>query len=156
MQFFPTRKHRADYRHDYFSRLPVLGLLFFCQICAHGGHQECYRSYLLARPLVEGHAPELAGQFRGRPFPRPPRLSNSSVHSTQTSMNEPQQQQGVDSHATGGPASLAMTEEDEGANVLRTFHSSGNSSWGIEKRRLRYHPCPTGCGHHCWAANDAS
>jgi len=134
-------------------RLPVRGLLFFCQICAHGGHQECYRSYLLARPLVESHTPESAGQFRGRLFPRQPRFSNSSVHSAQASPNEWQQQQlGAPSYVVGGPASL--TEEDEEVTGARhTLHSSGNGSWGFEKRRLRYHPCPTGCGHDCWDAN---
>ncbi|KDQ16119.1 hypothetical protein BOTBODRAFT_31188 [Botryobasidium botryosum FD-172 SS1] len=28
-------------------RLPVRGLHFFCQVCSHGGHHECYRKYYL-------------------------------------------------------------------------------------------------------------
>ncbi|KAI6035715.1 hypothetical protein EDC04DRAFT_3114826 [Pisolithus marmoratus] len=31
--------------------LPVHTLLFQCAVCSHGGHQECYRKYYMARPM---------------------------------------------------------------------------------------------------------
>jgi hypothetical protein len=33
--------------------LPVRTLLFQCSVCAHGGHQECYRRYHMGRPMVD-------------------------------------------------------------------------------------------------------
>ncbi|KAH7885076.1 hypothetical protein F5I97DRAFT_1810259 [Phlebopus sp. FC_14] len=33
--------------------LPVRNLLFQCSVCAHGGHQDCYRRYYMKRPMLE-------------------------------------------------------------------------------------------------------
>ncbi|KAJ3813050.1 hypothetical protein F5876DRAFT_36006 [Lentinula aff. lateritia] len=39
-------------------RLPVRGLMFQCSVCAHGGHQSCYRRYYTTRPMdVLSHIP---------------------------------------------------------------------------------------------------
>src|SRR5882762_10779122 len=54
------------------SHLPVRTLLFQCSVCAHGGHQECYRRYYMERPMVEvtmTSAP--SEEIRGRPGASP-------------------------------------------------------------------------------------
>ncbi|KAG9315433.1 hypothetical protein JVU11DRAFT_3043 [Chiua virens] len=47
--------------------LPVRTLLFRCSVCSHGGHQDCYRRYYMARPMVELAAPLMT---RGRQLQR--------------------------------------------------------------------------------------
>ncbi|KIO31556.1 hypothetical protein M407DRAFT_131376 [Tulasnella calospora MUT 4182] len=48
---FCTNCRRASARCS-ICRLPVRGIHFFCPICSHGGHHECYRNYYLKRPLM--------------------------------------------------------------------------------------------------------
>lgn len=47
------------------------------------------------------------------------------------------------------PPSGAVTEEDESRERL-IMGTAGS----IERRKLKYHPCAAGCGHHCWAASE--
>ncbi len=48
----PPSFHELQLTPSFVSRLPVRGLLFFCPVCSHGGHHECYREYYLHRPMV--------------------------------------------------------------------------------------------------------
>lgn len=129
------------------SHLPVRGLHFFCQVCSHGGHHECYRAYHLARPMVEveSSSPErpTMNPQRNSHQPRLSSASRGSVPATITSDHTAD---------NASPPSGGVTEEggDEARDRLMGPASSG------ERMRLKYHPCAAGCGHNCWAANEDS
>lgn len=49
-----------------------------------------------------------------------------------------------------------------GSGLPRTWLSGGSYPPGLlggmarETKAVRYYPCPSGCGHSCWAANDVA
>lgn len=45
------------------SRLPVRGLHFWCAVCSHGGHHDCFRNYYLRRPMFPSSGRDGAADF---------------------------------------------------------------------------------------------
>ncbi|SRR5258708_21021033 len=141
---------KANVSFSFFSHLPVKGLLFFCQSCSHGGHQECYRGYVATRPLIRGPCPRPSSfDFRGRPI-------KSRVDRTWAISQLPLEQstQPVESSSIASTEPDGQSDVDEGSfNLQRTNVSSFASH---DRVQLRFHVCPAGCGHSCWGNNDAT
>jgi hypothetical protein len=157
------------------SHLPVNGLLFFCQGCSHGGHQECYRKYIALHPLSErrpakAEAPSTPDGATTIPRARSFAVSGvSSRISTAfgpspaiASLVDIQQQLTRDSHNGPSPSPpsvvIASPPSDEGSrsDLLGpppTWLSNANTNPVVaESYHIRYYPCASGCGHYCWAA----
>ncbi|KAF8334603.1 uncharacterized protein EI90DRAFT_3288120 [Cantharellus anzutake] len=133
---------RKDKARCSICHLPVKGLLFFCQSCSHGGHQECYRGYILARPLIRDP--------RQNPLPFDVRGRSARGGAIRTSFGS-QQPIAAESSSLGSTEPDAQFEADESALALQKI-----SFMSHNKAQLRFHACPTGCGHFCWGTNDAS
>ncbi|KAJ3890938.1 hypothetical protein GG344DRAFT_48434 [Lentinula edodes] len=118
-------------------RLPVRGLMFQCSVCAHGGHQSCYRRYYTTRPMdVLSHVSTVLSKARQT-------TSSSEI-----------------SRSTASIASTAGTD-DEAMSTTSASNRDTSSETGVEPlettshaRLLLGHPCVVPlCGHHCWIAN---
>ncbi|KAF6744343.1 hypothetical protein DFP72DRAFT_929836 [Ephemerocybe angulata] len=114
--------------------LPVRALLFQCSVCQHGGHQSCYRRYYMETAMLELptsfslHSSDLV-EDRGRS------LSRTVVDRSEAS---------VETSVASTRSSVLGTS---GPSPVRTESSVG----GVQK--MMGHPCASGCGHYCWAAN---
>lgn len=154
------------------SHLPVNGLFFFCQGCAHGGHQECYRKYISSRPLSErrpakAEAPPTPEGAITIPRARSFAVSGVSSRTPTTfgpspaiaSLVDIQQQLTRDGHSSPSPSSIARasppSEEGSRSDLLGLppswLSNTGAAPAAAESRHIRYHPCASGCGHYCWA-----
>ncbi|ELU37910.1 hypothetical protein AG1IA_08055 [Rhizoctonia solani AG-1 IA] len=133
------------------SRLPVKGLYFMCLECSHGGHQECYRSYYLSRPLVNVDGSSTAANSR-----------TSTILESDPKSGTPSMQSlglGAETEKAFDDAASVKTEKTQDTlitdsgnrNSMELPAQDGKSSaeWSP-----RGHPCAAGCGHYCWASND--
>lgn len=131
--------------------LPVKGLLFFCQSCSHGGHQECYRGYIATRPLVRGPRPRPpSSDLRGRPIRG--RVDRNWAISQQPLEHSAQPAEWSPTAPTEPDGQLDV---DEGNFTLQRANVSSFASHD-RVSTLRFHVCPTGCGHFCWGSNDTA
>lgn len=105
------------------SRLPVRSLLFQCSVCAHGGHQACYRSYYMERPMVE----------LPRSFPQVTAIRVRSVTRTSPLGSE--------------------GDDDDSSTTSEIPLESHSPVHDGQSGKLLGHPCAAGCGHFCWAVN---
>lgn len=155
------------------SHLPVHGLLFQCQGCSHGGHQSCFRAYILARPPTERRTSKLeSAPLAEGPstLPRTRSFAVSGVMTRQSTMGpstamasliDIQQQLGREPYLSSSPPSASRPsppseESPRGeSGISRSWKSTGTASGTLseERRPVRYYTCPTGCGHYCWASN---
>jgi hypothetical protein len=109
------------------SRLPVRTMLFQCPICRHGGHQECYVRYYMARPMVDLPSSTLATAIaRGR------------------------------NPSSTGSATDVGGSDDDNVTVADSVVDGDIQDHTYRMNRISGHPCAAGCGHICWAANWAS
>ncbi|KAJ1301438.1 hypothetical protein OPQ81_008696 [Rhizoctonia solani] len=132
-------------------RLPVKGLYFMCLECSHGGHQECYRSYYLSRPLVNLDGSSTAANSRTNTIlENDPRSGTPSIQSLGL---------GNDAEKSFDDGASVKTEKTQDTVVtdpgnrnsmeLPAQESKGSVDWSP-----KMHPCAAGCGHYCWASND--
>ncbi|CAE6433891.1 unnamed protein product [Rhizoctonia solani] len=132
-------------------RLPVKGLYFMCLECSHGGHQECYRSYYLSRPLVNLDGSSTAANSR----------TNTILENDLRGGTPSLQPLGLGSDAEKSFDDAASVKTEKTQDTLITDSGNRNSmelpaqetkssvDWSP-----RGHPCAAGCGHYCWASND--
>ncbi|KAJ4476615.1 hypothetical protein J3R30DRAFT_310066 [Lentinula aciculospora] len=115
-------------------RLPVRGIMFYCSICSHGGHQLCYRRFYMARPMEDVPFHDLTSH------------SKQAQGATWSAMFG----------STASTASNAGTD-DESMSTTSTSVQDTSSETGVEpstRSRLLGHPCVVPlCGHHCWISN---
>jgi WD repeat-containing protein 24 len=105
------------------SHLPVRSLLFQCSVCAHGGHQACYRNYYTGRPMVE--LPRLippATETRGQSVARSSPMGREA-------------------------------DDDDSSTTTSENPLEGYSPAPTQSSKLIGHPCAAGCGHFCWAVS---
>ncbi|KIM74206.1 hypothetical protein PILCRDRAFT_711720 [Piloderma croceum F 1598] len=102
--------------------LPVRTLLLQCSVCAHGGHQECYRRYYMERPMVEVDIPSESSSNENR---------GGSAVSPLLSGNE---------------------QDDDNTLVVDNGPGATKTAGLSQTSKFSGHPCATGCGHFCWAA----
>ncbi|KAH7334546.1 hypothetical protein B0J17DRAFT_770868, partial [Rhizoctonia solani] len=132
-------------------RLPVKGLYFMCSECSHGGHQDCYRSYYLSRPLVNLDGSSTAANSRTNTIlENDPRSGTPSIQSLGL---------GSDAEKSFDDAASVKTEKTQDTLItdsgnrnsmeLPAQETKGSVDWSP-----RGHPCAAGCGHYCWASND--
>ncbi|CUA76407.1 WD repeat-containing protein 59 [Rhizoctonia solani] len=132
-------------------RLPVKGLYFLCLECSHGGHQECYRSYYLSRPLVNLDGSGTAANSRTNTI-----LENDAKSAT------PSMQSfglGNDPEKSFDDAASVKTEKTQDTLITDSGNRNSMELPAQESKSSvdwspRGHPCAAGCGHYCWASND--
>jgi len=108
------------------SSLPVRGLLFQCSVCAHGGHQLCYRRYYTQHPM--------------RKLPQDPALLTNTGSSHVSSSNLTSSDDGSSTIST------VSTVETVGERAESPAPQ-------VAKHTLAGQLCAAGCGHYCWATN---
>ena len=123
-----------------FSHLPVRALLFQCPVCLHGGHRACFQEYYLRRPLQE--LPSLS-----------PAPTVSDLHrSTPTTPESKLRGRPISRSGEGDGSDDGMSSRDGDEGRYRVHESTDI----VEiKGAIIGHPCAAGCGHYCWAANEA-
>ncbi|EUC63812.1 WD domain, G-beta repeat protein [Rhizoctonia solani AG-3 Rhs1AP] len=132
-------------------RLPVKGLYFLCLECSHGGHQECYRSYYLSRPLANLDGSSTAANSR----------TNTILESDARSGTPSIQSLGLGNDPEKSFDDAASVKTEKTQDTLITDSGNRNSlelpaqeSKSSVDWSPRGHPCAAGCGHYCWASND--
>jgi hypothetical protein len=130
------------------SRLPVRGLYFMCSECSHGGHQECYRSYYLSRPLINLDGSSTAANSRTNTILESETRSGApSVVSLGT---DPEKSDDGSSVKTEKTLDTLVTDPSN----RNSLELPGQDSRGSVDWPPRGHPCAAGCGHFCWASNE--
>ncbi|KAI8974589.1 hypothetical protein BD414DRAFT_498136 [Trametes punicea] len=122
--------------------LPVRSLMFQCSVCLHGGHQECYRTYL-RRPPDEISPPPPPPSVRvGRSFDRELARGRALSRTGSTTIGDGESDDGGSAQGEGDGTTGSYS------SAKGVVISSSNFMLG--------HPCAAGCGHHCWTVNDKS
>ena len=126
------------------SHLPVRSLLFQCPVCLHGGHRNCYQQYYLRRPLQElPSVPTVTAATNA------PETHRSTPTTPESKFRGRAISRSVD--GDGSDDGVSSRDGEEGR-----FGFRGPDSNVIDtKNTLLGHPCAAGCGHYCWAANEA-
>ena len=120
------------------SHLPVRALLFQCAVCMHGGHRSCYQQYYLRRPLEE------------LPLAMPSAPPTETHRSTPTTPESKLRGRAISRSVDGDGSDDGISSRDGEDGRLR-----GHDSHVIDTKNILGHPCAAGCGHYCWAANEA-
>ncbi|KAJ3531060.1 hypothetical protein NMY22_g8307 [Coprinellus aureogranulatus] len=115
-------------------QLPVRALLFQCAVCKHGGHQSCYRRYYMEHPRVELPTAFLPSEDRGRSL-----------------LRMVQEERGT--KEDNSDATSIMSAQSESSVLGTSAPSPTRTESSTTTTRLMGHPCASGCGHFCWAAN---
>lgn len=152
----------------------MYGLQFFCQGCSHGGHQECYRKYITTHPPIQ-HRPPPKVEVPTTPdgssmLPRTRSFAVGGFSSRASSTYGPSPaiaslvdiQQHLTRDGSPGPSPPSISKgsppSEEGSRseqlgLPRSWISSVSGAPPMtESPQVRYHACPSGCGHYCWAA----
>ncbi|KAJ3553400.1 hypothetical protein NM688_g3633 [Phlebia brevispora] len=119
--------------------LPVRALLFQCPVCLHGGHQACYQQYYVRRPLTE------------LPTTGSPASVPDAHHSTPTTPESKHRGRAISRSVDGEGSDDGFSSRDGEDGRYRNHELVGVEP----KNVLLGRPCAAGCGHYCWAANEA-
>ncbi|KIK71396.1 hypothetical protein GYMLUDRAFT_66603 [Collybiopsis luxurians FD-317 M1] len=115
-------------------RLPVRGLIFQCSVCGHGGHQLCYRTFYMNRPMVDV----------------------PSAYNDHTSQSNQAHAESEISRSTASIASIGSMD-DESVGAATSTHDTASDADPADPTSgsaLMGHPCVVPlCGHYCWIAN---
>ncbi|CAE7090273.1 unnamed protein product [Rhizoctonia solani] len=130
-------------------RLPVKGLYFMCLECSHGGHQECYRSYYLSRPLVNLDGSSTTANSR----------TNTTLENEGRGGTPSTQPLGLDAEKSFDDTASVKTEKTQDTLITDSGNRNSMELPAQESKSSvdwspRGHPCAAGCGHYCWASND--
>ncbi|KAG8907882.1 hypothetical protein FRB99_001741 [Tulasnella sp. 403] len=158
-------------------RLPVKGLHFFCPVCTHGGHHECYRQYYLRRPMLpttpaangtpgtdgwglavltkppekEKQVPQVEGEYYARGDRRDSDpLDPKSI--VAAGLNSVASTMGL-AIGVGKEKEKVEKEKEKEPVRERLGGPREGASAGVGKKVVG-HPCAAGCGHFCWIMND--
>ncbi|KAH8107815.1 hypothetical protein BXZ70DRAFT_912770 [Cristinia sonorae] len=128
-------------------RLPVRSLLFKCPVCMHGGHQACYQTYYSRRPMLpipKHQAPSHSKPTGSFTPSKSPHMNASSSPGSQPATRERRMSR------SGEPGSA-----DDSIDGSIPIEGQSDAAVGSQSESILGHPCAAGCGHFCWAANEA-